>query len=211
MAARVEGWKAGDGEFCWPRETKISRYYMKERQRASRSLWKAEVKAAEKWGLETSWHRVLENEILANWSETRHQLHPLVFPGTWTAAKVKLRQAATLSKLRSKCIMFGSPGVWIENMNYCFVIDEKQNAPARPTRAPNIGGRNNREEFLVSNWQRELKRRPSAMKPFVVHKCSITDHTRCIWTNSEIKEWLKGWKKKERYPIPLAKTFHPLS
>ena len=111
MAARVEGWKAGDGEFCWPRETKISRYYMKERQRASRSLWKAEVKAAEKWGLETSWHRVLENEILANWSETRHQLHPLVFPGTWTAAKVKLRQAATLSKLRSKCIMFGSPGV----------------------------------------------------------------------------------------------------
>ena len=33
---------------------------------------------------------------------------PLVFPGTRTAEKVKLRQNGTLSKVRSKCIMFGS-------------------------------------------------------------------------------------------------------
>ena len=44
-------------------------------------------------------------------------------------------QVATLSKLRSECMMFGSFEVCklrIKIMNYCFVIDMKQNTPARP-------------------------------------------------------------------------------
>lgn len=63
-------------------------------------------------------------------------------------------QVATLSKLRSECMMFGSFEVCklrIKIMNHCFVIDMKQNTPARPTRAPDKGGQYNRKEFLVSD------------------------------------------------------------